>query len=396
MSVITRPAALLLNVGHALDHLFLLIFAAAVTSIAAEFGFEHWEDLMPYGVGAFFLFGLGSLPSGRLGDLWGRRAMMLVFFFGLGGAALLTACVQNAWQLAGALMLLGLFASIYHPVGIPMLVQGSRTPGAVIGVNGLAGNLGVAAAALLTGFLIRESGWRAAFVVPGLLAIGCGIAFLRLAPAESLAPAKRKQAASVRLPAAALVRAFLVMTTAAVSGSMLFNFSTNGNARLLAERFDGIVNDPAQLGMLLAAVYALASLAQVVVGKLIDRLPIKPLYLCIVSCQVPLLVLAAHATGWPLYLLLVATMVFIFGAIPFTDAIVVRYVEDGMRSRVAGMRLSVSFGISSLAVFLLGPVVKAGGFSTLLLIMAGIALFTSVVVLWMPNEAQVRSAAGPG
>lgn len=396
MSVITRPAALLLNVGHALDHLFLLIFAAAVTSIAAEFGFEHWEDLMPYGVGAFFLFGLGSLPSGRLGDLWGRRAMMLVFFFGLGGAALLTACVQNAWQLAGALMLLGLFASIYHPVGIPMLVQGSRTPGAVIGVNGLAGNLGVAAAALLTGFLIRESGWRAAFVVPGLLAIGCGIAFLRLAPAESLAPAKRKQAASVRLPAAALVRAFLVMTTAAVSGSMLFNFSTNGNARLLAERFDGIVNDPAQLGMLLAAVYALASLAQVVVGKLIDHLPIKPLYLCIVSCQVPLLALAAHATGWPLYLLLVATMVFIFGAIPFTDAIVVRYVDDGMRSRVAGMRLSVSFGISSLAVFLLGPVVKAGGFSTLLLIMAGIALFTSVVVLWMPNEAQVRSAAGPG
>jgi MFS family permease len=396
MSVISRPAALLLNVGHALDHLFLLIFAAAVTSIAAEFGFARWEDLMPYGVGAFFLFGLGSLPSGRLGDLWGRRAMMVVFFIGLGGAALLTACAQNAWQLAGALMLLGLFASIYHPVGIPMLVQGSSTPGAVIGVNGLAGNLGVAAAALLTGFLIRESGWRAAFIVPGLFSIGCGIAFMRLAPAELLAPGKRKQTTAVRLPPAALVRAFLVMTTAAVSGSMLFNFSTNGNARLLAERFDGIVNDPAQLGMLLAAVYALASLAQVVVGKLIDRLPIKPLYLCIVGCQVPLLALAAHATGWPLYVLLVAAMVFIFGAIPFTDAIVVRYVDDGMRSRVAGMRLTVSFGISSLAVLLLGPVVKTGGFSTLLLIMAGIALFTSVVVLWMPDEAPVRGAAGPG
>lgn len=389
MSVISRPAALLLNVGHALDHLFLLIFAAAVTSIAAEFGFERWEDLMPYGVGAFFLFGLGSLPSGRLGDLWGRRAMMVVFFIGLGSAALLTACAQNAWQLAGALMLLGLFASIYHPVGIPMLVQGSSTPGAVIGINGLAGNLGVAAAALLTGFLIKESGWRAAFIVPGLISIGCGIAFARLAPAESLPPAKRARAAAVRLPATALARAFLVMTTAAVSGSMLFNFSTNGNARLLAERFDGIVNDPAQLGMLLAAVYALASLAQVVVGRLIDRLPIKRLYLSIVGCQVPLLALAAYATGWPLYLLLLSVMIFIFGAIPFTDAMVVRYVDDDMRSRVAGMRLSVSFGISSLAVWLLGPVVKAGGFSTLLLIMAGISMFTTAVVLWMPDEAVV-------
>jgi MFS family permease len=390
MSVISRPAALLLNVGHALDHLFLLIFAAAVTSIAAEFGFARWEDLMPYGVGAFFLFGLGSLPSGRLGDLWGRRAMMVVFFIGLGGAALLTACAQNAWQLAGALMLLGLFASIYHPVGIPMLVQGSSTPGAVIGVNGLAGNLGVAAAALMTGFLIRESGWRAAFIVPGLLSIGCGIAFARLAPAESLAPAKRARNAAVRLPATALARAFLVMTTAAVSGSMLFNFSTNGNARLLAERFDGIVNDPAQLGVLLAAVYAVASLAQVIVGRLIDRLPIKRLYLCIVGCQVPLLALAAYATGWPLYMLLLSVMIFIFGAIPFTDAMVVRYVDDDMRSRVAGMRLSVSFGISSLAVWLLGPVVKAGGFSTLLLIMAGISVFTAAVVLWMPDEGAVR------
>ena len=36
-------------------------------------------------------------------------------------------------------------ASIYHPVGIPMLVRSSTRPGFTIGVNGLAGNLGIAA-----------------------------------------------------------------------------------------------------------------------------------------------------------------------------------------------------------------------------------------------------------
>jgi MFS family permease len=72
-----RTVMLLLNVAHALDHMFLLIFATAVSTIAVEFGFARWEDLMPYGVGAFFLFGIGALPSGRLGDLWGRRRMML-------------------------------------------------------------------------------------------------------------------------------------------------------------------------------------------------------------------------------------------------------------------------------------------------------------------------------
>ena len=88
------------------------------------------------------------------------------------------------------------------------------------------------------------------------------------------------------------------------------------------------INDPAELGMLLAAVYAMASLAQVIVGRLIDRMPIKRLYLCIVGSQVPLLALSAFATGWSLYTLLMAAMIFIFGAIPFTDAMVVRYVDD--------------------------------------------------------------------
>jgi hypothetical protein len=65
--ITNRSTATLLNLGHAMDHLFLLIFATAVGAIAADFGFARWEDLMPYGAGAFLMFGLGSLPAGRLG-----------------------------------------------------------------------------------------------------------------------------------------------------------------------------------------------------------------------------------------------------------------------------------------------------------------------------------------
>jgi MFS family permease len=118
--------------------MFLLIFATAVTTIAADFGLARWEDLMPFGVGAFVMFGLGSLPAGPLGDLWGRRSMMIVFFFGMGLSSLLAAITQGPWQLAAALTLIGVFASIYHPVGIPMLLQAAVKPGATIGVNGLA------------------------------------------------------------------------------------------------------------------------------------------------------------------------------------------------------------------------------------------------------------------
>jgi MFS family permease len=195
------------------------------------------------------------------------------------------------------------------------------------------------------------------------------------------------------LPAPLLARIFAVVTVASVTASLLFNFTTNGNGELLRERFSGITGDPAMLGFLLALVYVAGSLAQIVVGSLIDRVPLKTLYFAIVACQVPLFALAASAQGWALYALMVAFMIAVFGAIPFTDAMIVRYVDDRMRSRVSGMRLTVAFGVSSLAVWALGPVVKAAGFRTLLLAMAAIAVATCAVVALLPHA--VRAAGAP-
>ena len=173
---------------------------------------------------------------------------------------------------------MGAFASIYHPVGIPMLVQGAKNPGFTIGVNGLAGNLGIAGAAMLTGFPVKLVGWRAAFAGPALIALACGLLFALVVPREEMAPAKRARK-QLELPRRVMVRVFLVMTLAAISGSLIFNFTTNGNGRLLAERLGGLVDDPASLGILLAVVYTMASFAQLVVGKLIDRYPLKWVYL---------------------------------------------------------------------------------------------------------------------
>lgn len=389
-----RRTILLLNIAHTADHMFLLIFATAVASIAADFGFARWEDLMPYGAGAFVMFGLGSLPSGRLGDLWGRRAMMVVFFFGIGAASLLAALAQGPWQLAAALTLIGTFASIYHPVGIPMLLQGAQKPGAIIGVNGLAGNLGIAAAAAVTGVLVQLAGWRAAFALPGLACLVLGVVFLRVVPRETESPAKRKGGVQVVLTKAQVARALAVMTLAAASGGILFNLTTNGNAQLLAERFRGLMQDPASLGLLLASVYAVASLAQVVVGRLIDRMALKPLYLGIVALQVPALLWLSQAQGWWAWAAMLAMMIVIFGAIPFTDAMIARYVDDRMRSRVAGIRLAVSLSISSLAVWALGPVVKRMGFDTLMLVLAGVAVCTVGIVSALPAEARPPVSGG--
>jgi hypothetical protein len=182
------------------------------------------------------------------------------------------------------------------------------------------------------------------------------------------------------------VRAFTVMTAAAVASSLLFNFTTNGNSQLLSQGFRGVLEDPALLGALLALIYTIASFAQIVVGRLIDHMPFKPLQLWMSVAQVPLLILAAHMESWGLFAALLLVMIFVFGSIPFTEAMIVRYVDDRLRSRVAGMRLSVAFGISSLAVWLLGPMVKGMGFSMALWVMAGVAAVKAAIVLLLPDE----------
>ncbi|MEO7254016.1 MAG: MFS transporter [Casimicrobium sp.] len=384
---------LLLYFAHAIDHLALLIFATAVSAIALDFGIARWEDLMPYATGAFVMFGIASLPAGRYGDLWGRRAMMLVFFFGMGVSLILVAFTQSPLQIGIALTLMGGFSAIYHPVGIPMLLQGAPKAGAVIGVNGLAGNLGIAVAALLTGYLVKNVGWRAAFVVPGIFSLLMGVFFAMKAPQETVSPAKKKNSNPLHLDRATAVRVFAVLTCTTTLGSLIFNFTTNGNGELMRERIAAIAGDPATLGLLLAGVYAIASIAQVVVGQLIDRFPLKRIFLPIVAAQVVCFVLAAHAQGWLFYVFAIAYMTFVFGAIPFTDAIIARFVDDSMRSRVAGLRLAVSFGISSVAVWVLGPFVKASGFTALLLTMAGIAALSALAVSFLPARDPNPAAA---
>ena len=139
----------------------------------------------------------------------------------------------------------------------------------------------------------------------------------------------------------------------------------------------------------------ISSFAQVVVGRLLDRVPIKPLLFGILCGQSVIFLLAAQTTGWLWYAAAIAYMISVFAAIPFNDLMVVRYIDDSMRSRVSGFRIAVSFGISSMAVYMLGPLVKQQGFTTLMMALSAIAALGACVVIGLPGEAQMRAARQP-
>ena len=187
------------------------------------------------------------------------------------------------------------------------------------------------AAAGVTGLLIKYFGWRLAFLIPGCISILCGLAFAMFATRESSAPGKKKASSGENF-GMSMAKLLLIMTIAATSGSMLFNFSTSSNYELLTSKISQISEDPAQIGILLALVYTLASLTQLIVGNLLDKISLKRLYLGVVAIQLIGLIAATSADGWMFYVSQIVFMAAIFGAIPFTDAMVVRFVEVGRRS----------------------------------------------------------------
>ncbi len=387
----SNPTALLLNLGHAMDHWVLAIFLYTVSVIAGVWG-SDWKELTPYAFGASFMFGAGSIVSGRLGDQWGRRVMMVIFFAGMGVSSLVIALCQNAWQIGVAMTLMGAFASIYHPVGIPMLVQHAKNPGFIIGVNGLVGNLGIALGSSVSVLLATRYGWQMAYIVPGVICLLAAVAFAVMVPKEEEAPAKRKSR-MLDLPPAVMAKVFFIMTCAAVTGSIVFNFTTNGNGEMLKARIAELAANPFLLSMALLVIFSVASLMQLVVGALIDKYPLKNVYLPILVCQIPLFVLASYVDGWALLVVTTLFMVFVFGAIPFTDAMIVRYIDDRLRSRVTGMRLAIGFGVSSLVTAAIGPSVKAAGFPTLLMVLAGVAALTTLAISFLPSEREAASTA---
>src|ERR1044072_566934 len=145
-----------------IDHYAMLIFAAAVIIMGPALGMAY-SELLPYATPGFVAFGAGSLITGWLGDRWSRRHMMVIFFIGIGVSMISVGFVSSPLQLGAALLAIGLFASIYHPVGTAMIVSYADKLGAEMGINGVWGNLGVASSALVTGVIGADLGWGDAF-----------------------------------------------------------------------------------------------------------------------------------------------------------------------------------------------------------------------------------------
>ena len=380
-----------INIGHFVDHLAMLIFPTVVIALAREWQ-RDYSELLPLAVGGFIAFGAFALPAGWLADHWSRHRMMLVFFFGLGGALLLTGFARTPWQIGLGLTLIGVFAAIYHPVGIAMLVAAPRKLGSALGWNGLYGNLGLAAAALIAGALMDAFGWRAAFFVPGVLALAAGTAFIALVPDPG--PVKKSsKSIGLHIDRATMTRIFTILLVATACGGIIFNSTTVAMPKVFDERLRALTQTSLGVGALVAMVYSLAAFAQLAMGALIDRFELRRLMIGIALIQIPLLALAANLQGWAMLAAALAMMLAIFGQIPLNDAIVGKYCADEYRARVLAVRYVVSLGVAAIAVPLIALLHRTeGGFRNVFLVLAALAAGMLAASFFFPARPVAKAA----
>src|SRR6476660_314904 len=254
-SSMNSPARVIgfVNAAHFIDHYSMLIFAAAVIVMGPALGMGY-SELLPYATPGFIAFGAGSLLTGWLGDRWSRRHMMVIFFAGIGASMIAVGLVQTPLQLGAALLSIGLFASIYHPVGTAMIVSYADKLGREMGLNGVWGNLGVASSALVTGVIGQYLGWRWAFIVPGIVTIGVGIAFAQMVVHEDRSGSKQA-AAQARIAKQDMWRVLLALLMVVLATATTFNAVTVALPKRFAERLADVTSSPALLGVIAAGVY---------------------------------------------------------------------------------------------------------------------------------------------
>ncbi len=395
-----RRVIAFVNAGHFVDHLLMLVFPTAVLGMSETFGLGYGE-LLGLSLGGFIAFGAGAIPAGWLGDRWSRRHMMAVFFLGMGAAAALTGLAPSPLWLAVGLAVTGLFGAIYHPVGTAMLTAHANALGGrmgrEIGINGVWGNLGIAVAALATGALSQWLGWRAAFVVPGLLTMALGLLFLALVP-DAPAPVKAAARSGARLPRSVVLRAFGVLAVTTVAGGVVFNAATLALPKLFDERLSGLTQTPLGIGLLVSAVYVFGATSQLIVGRLVDRHTLRRIFLPLSLLQAPCLILAGVLSGWPLLAVAAVMMFAIFGQVTINDTMVAKYTDDAWRARAYAVRYLISFAASAVAVPLVALLHGAdGGFTSVMSVLAllGGAIFLSALAFPHRPDELVHAVPAP-
>ncbi|MCZ6860418.1 MAG: MFS transporter [Alphaproteobacteria bacterium] len=375
-------------VGHTYIHLFTAFYFVIVLALEAEWGRPYHEMIELWMPGAL-LVGIAALPAGWLGDRWNARGMMVVFFIGMGGSAIICGLAQGPVVLTIGLTGVGLFAAIYHPVGIAWLIRNTgANRGKVLGINGIFGSAGVAAAAVVASGLIDLIDWRAAFVVPGVISVLTGVALWVCVRKGLIVETKAKAGSPDTVSRKDRLRVFAILLLTMFASAIIFQSTQTALPKMFSGRISDLAGEGAfGVGLYVALVYGVAGLMQLVGGILADKYPLKNVYLGAFLFQIPLLYLAASFTGLPLVVVSMMMVMFSTSALPAENMLLARYAPARHHGLAFGIKFVLAFGSAPLGLMLVSSVYQAsGGFYWVFVALAGSAALCLAAAFLLPRE----------
>src|SRR6478672_9551389 len=314
-----RRSIAFLNWAHGIDHFVLLIYPTVVIGLEVVYR-RPYSELIALSSAAFIAFGVFALPAGWRADRWSRRNMVALFYVGCGVSLAGAAFAPNLAMLAVALFALGMFAAIYHPVGMAMLIEASQARGRTLAFNGVCGNLGVSLAAGVSALLATWLGWRAAFFAPAVVLVVTGIFYLWLTPDDRHHSKTRKSAPAVPLTPRLAFMLFGLFIVIALSAGLTFNVLTIALPKIVDERLSRDL--PLVLvGGIATAVLVCGALAQLTVGRVVEWVPPHVIFAIVTGLGFLGNLWAAYTSGVALLVALAIAIAAIYGQVTVNDMI---------------------------------------------------------------------------
>lgn len=349
------------SLAHALCHLGELIFPSVMLAVMHEFELEKYQ-VTAMSLMGLILFGAGALPVGLWADRGDSTRILFIYFVAMAGSASAVALAGDVWVAVGALTVLGLALSIYHPTGLAMISLGVRAKGRAMGINGVAGSIGIALSPILGTWAASLGMWRLAYgVLAGLSALFAIVMLvvLRRRPAAEtharVAGAEQSDA-PVQPPKekshAALAILFIVMMLAG------FNYRCLVTAlpTFLAGE-DARHTELLRAGLLVSVILFAGAFGQLLGGTLADRVGSARVYIFLVAALIPLSAILGFTDGSALTVAVASILaVAQFALQPVENTLLAEYTTTGRRSVSYGTKFLLTFGVGAVGAQVVGTI----------------------------------------
>ncbi len=371
------------SLAHFLCHLAEVMFPCVLLVVLKEFELKPDQGTLLALLG-YVLFGAGALPVGVWADRW-DPAKILGLYFGLLAltAVSVTLAPSPVWLFV-TLTGLGLAISIYHPIGLAMLSLGMRRRSRAMGINGVAGNLGIAGAPLVAWFALRILGdWRWGYGLIALFAAtSAGLMLWAVARGHWIFPRCRRDVFQSQVPTPPAGRRYfpliLLLVVMMLAGLNYRCLITALPTYLTGET--GPAGQLAKAGLGLTSLALLAgSIGQILGGFWGDRFGARRIYFCMIGALLPLAAILSLLEGNVLAVLVAALVaVTLFAQQPVENTLLAESTSAARRSISYGWKFALTFGVGALgaqvAGIIWGETASLAGVFLLISVTAGVML----------------------